>query len=97
MYVSHYNRNYLEKYIVNKKNSHEQNVLTIRFYICYANFITIGEPPIVFYIYMKTLIVIISKISRKSKNSHKQNVLRIQFYICCTNFIRIGEQIRDVA
>ena len=46
------------------------------------------------YIYMKTIIVIISK--NKSKNSLEQNVLRIQFYIFCTNFIRIGEQIRDV-
>ena len=26
-------------------------MLRIRFYICYANFITVGEPPIVFYIY----------------------------------------------
>ena len=50
--------------------------------------------PLSYYIYMKTIIVIISK--NKSKNSHEQNVLRIQFYICCTNFIGIGEQIRDV-
>ena len=80
----------------NSKNSHEQNVLRIRFYICYSNFITIGEPPIIFYIYIyvKTIIAIISK--NKSKNSHEQNVLRMQFYICCTNFIKIGEQIRDV-
>ena len=48
------------------------------------------------YIYMKTIIVIISKINRKSKKNFEQNVLRIQFNICCTNFIRIGEQIRDV-
>ena len=50
--------------------------------------------PLSYYIYMKTIIVIISK--NKSKNSHEQNVLRIQFYIWCTNVIRIGEQIRDI-
>ena len=72
LYVSHYNRNYVEKYIVNQKILNKQNVFRIRFYICCANFITIGEPPIVLYIciyiyiYMKTIIVIISK--NKSKN-----------------------------
>ena len=53
------------------KNSHEQNVLRIRFYLCCANFITIGEPPTVLYIYiyiyMKTTIVIISKNRSKIK------------------------------
>ena len=52
--------------------------------------------PLSYYIYMKTIIVIISKNKSKIKNSHEQNGLRIQFYICCTNFIRISEQIRDV-
>ena len=46
--------------------------------------------PLSYYIYMKTIIVIISK------NYREQNVLRIQFHICCTNFIRIGEQISGV-
>ena len=50
--------------------------------------------PLSYYMYMKTIIVIISK--NKSKNYREQNVLRIQFHICCTNFIRIGEQISDV-
>ena len=50
--------------------------------------------PLSCYIYMKTIIVIISK--NKSKNSQEQNLFKIQFYICCTNFIRICEQIRDV-
>ena len=61
MYLSHY------KIYRKIKNSQEQNVFRIRFYICCANFITIGEPPIVLYIYiyMKTIIVIISK--NKSK------------------------------
>ena len=39
------------------------------------------------------IIVIVSKIYRKSKNFHEQNVLRIQFYICYANFITIGERI----
>ena len=43
-------------------------MLRIWFYICCANFITIGEPPIVLYIYnMKTIIVIISKNKSKIK------------------------------
>ena len=53
-----------KKIYCKSKNSHEQNVLRIRFYICCANFITISELPIVLYIYiayMKTKIVIISK------------------------------------
>ena len=37
------------------------------------------------------IIVIISKIYRKSKNSLEQNVLKIQFYICNANFITVGE------
>ena len=49
----HYNRNYLEQYIVNQKIFIKQNVFRIRFYICCANFITIGESPIVLiYIYI---------------------------------------------
>ena len=44
------------------KNSHEQNVLRIQFYICYANFITIGEPPIVLYIYIYIYIYICVKL-----------------------------------
>ena len=48
------------------KNFHEQNVLRIRFYICYANFITIGEPPYRI-ICMKNIIVIISKNKSKIK------------------------------
>ena len=52
LYLSQYNRNYLAKIYHKSKNTQEQNVLRIRIYICCANFITIGEPPIVFHIYI---------------------------------------------
>ena len=95
MYVSHYNRNYLEKYIVNQKIL--MNKMCLEFNFTYAIQISsrsVNPLSYYIYIYMKTIIAIISK--NKSKNSHEQNVLRMQFYICCTNFIRIGEQIRDI-
>ena len=85
--ISHYNRNYLEKYIVNQKIL--INKMCLEFNFTYAVQISSRSVnPLSYYIYMKTIIVIISK--NKSKNSEEQNVLRIQFYICCTNFVRIG-------
>ena len=68
MYVSYYNRNYLEKIYRKSKKSYEQNVLKIQFYICYANIITIGESPYrIISIYIcKTINVIIVK--NKSNN-----------------------------
>ena len=43
---------YLKKYIVNQKILTNKMCLEFDFtYVCYANFITIGEPPIVLYIY----------------------------------------------
>ena len=84
--------------MVNPKILMNKMCLEFRFYICCANFITIGEPPIVLYIYiyMKNIIVIISKNKSKIEKFSRTKCRRIQFYISCTNFIRIDEQIRDV-
>ena len=66
MYASHYNRNYLEKYIVNKKIL--MNKMFLEFDFTYAVQISLRSVislSYYIYIYMKTKIVIISK--NKSK------------------------------
>ena len=69
MYVSHYNRNYLEKYILNHKIL--MNKMCLEFDFTYAVQISsrsvnpLSYIYIYIYIYMKTIIVIISK--NKSK------------------------------
>ena len=63
MYVSHYNRNYLDKLYCKSENSHEQNVLRIRFYICYANFIR-SVNPLSYYIYIYIYIYIYENYNR---------------------------------
>ena len=65
MYVSHYNRNYHEKYIVNQKILIEK--MGLEFDFTYAVQISLRSVnPLSYYIYRKTIIVIISK--NKSKN-----------------------------
>ena len=68
MYVSHYNCNYLEKYIVNQKIL--MNKMCLEFDFTYAVQISlrsVNSLSYYLYIYMKTKIVIISKNKSKIK------------------------------
>ena len=77
MYVSHYNRNYLEKYIVNQKIL--MNKMCLEFDFTYAMQISLRSVnPISYYIYIyiyvKTIIVIISKNKSKIKKNLKNKM-----------------------
>ena len=78
MYVSHYNGNYLEKYIVNQKILMKKMCLEFNFTYAMQISLRSVNPPIVLYIYIyiyiyiyryicKTIIVIISKNKSKIK------------------------------